>query len=401
MSVVSITNFLSDVNSPKFSSSWVFKAPKGRNIAGSLSPKILDQIFSNLEVFKPIFDFTPQRKFLRLLRVNRAWHTAALRHLYRTVAVGQEDDDDTRLLLRTLKRRPDIAALVQEARLGLYGYDQLPTKQHAKIINLCPNLTGLQVWGWNGGVLPILVDAIRSKKTLKKLNINRHTIRDTEGDAFCSPRELMEMMKGWPELERLHLHRRALDGLKDKDDDDPETDAPKVFPPETEVTNPKLRYIRFDDSITGFFDVNYFRDLGVIAPAVEHFTAGFFTYDSNQPRMASLKSCLSQWASTLQEVHITHHDNSRDSKPQARASIDDIFGSFSALRVLDIGPHFVLLSTVVEGSAPLEELYYEGDSTATKHLADQLQSPECLPRLRILQLKGHDIPATHRIRQGG
>lgn len=307
--------------------------------------------------------------------------------------MGQSGDEGARLLLRTLKRRSDIAALVKEVRLGTYGYSRETTKHHAKIITICPNSTGIDIWGWNGFVMDTLIEAIRSKKTLTHLAINKRGVTDSESDTLCSPREFMDMMNGWPELEWVKLHS----GLFNDDDYD------TVPAPQSAITNPRLRYIRLYESNTTDLDDDYLRDWSIIAPAVEQFAACFHIGDCAIPRVTALNGCLSQWSQTLRELTLTASGRlygSPDDKIPKRASIDDIFCELTALRVLETSEHFVLLSNVFRTSAPLEELYYGGEEAECEILADHLRSPLALPNLRVLQMKRYRPPTTENLIEG-
>lgn len=249
------------------------------------NPELLDRILLLLEHRKSSYDFTPQRRFLPIVRVNRRWHDVAQRRLYQNIRIGSSYS--ARRLRILLKKDQQLAEYVRTLWLGTEDYSKNETKDHAAIIEACPNLVHLCISGWGYGGASRLVEAVTAK-SLCSLDISSLGLCDREGNSrFCNFERLLELIQGWPSLRKLHLHNKAIGHAWYDPDEDEEPDF------NLSLACPNLQNLFFGE---GVFPMNRatMMALASIVPNVTHYK----TY-SLPPR-----EIMGAWANTLRHLEI-------------------------------------------------------------------------------------------------
>ncbi|KAK7053269.1 hypothetical protein VNI00_003895 [Paramarasmius palmivorus] len=407
----------------------------------TIPPEILSMILRKVKKKKKeIFHCTGHDFLLPSTVVSKHWGASAITELY--YEVGVNEYHKAHRLRKTLEARPDLAECVRIVRLGLGGYSGAETKAHAAIIRACPNLETIYLSGWNGGALPKLLDAIREKKTLKKIQVHRHTMKDTECDVFCSSMEFLRMMVGWPLLEEVYCHNRAL-GWEEHDEDETISDVEERYAhyevearqededyiaeasneeekakriesvkrkkealaewdkgildrtrrvkkakaefdiPSAHVNkNPRLRFLRWN-SMSSFVDDYMLGKLALMAPNLQHFCVTW-GYRSKE-QIQALINALRVWKGTLRELHLDDADG--DKKMKLEVTLDKVLPELRSLQILWISDVFVKGRTVGELVAPLEYLKYEGRQSELDALAKALgkTGSPALPTLTVLR----------------
>ncbi|KIY53542.1 hypothetical protein FISHEDRAFT_68758 [Fistulina hepatica ATCC 64428] len=188
---------------------------QGRSISGRQAPfaticaEVLDRILTNFEYPKLEFDYTAYDVYLPFTLVNRHWYAIANRRLY--LHVASANPYRAKILLNTLRARPDLAGMVRSIKFGTPRFDREETENHAAIIWLCRNLVALKLFGLNGFARAPLLEAVRNAHTLRSIYISRaSTYGDVQGDTFCSGLELLRMMHMWPGIEEVVIYPFAL-----------------------------------------------------------------------------------------------------------------------------------------------------------------------------------------------
>lgn len=138
------------------------------------------------------------------------------------------------------------------------------TKTLAKAIQLCPNLEGVEVSGWNGYELDELkdVNAMKSRKGMKKIELSRRGTTDIECDYFCYLEEFINMLQGWPSLERVVIQNDTIGWAEFDDTDDEEESGSSAS----------------DDPPAGEDGESRFLSFNTRSLNVRHFTIAHFIY---------------------------------------------------------------------------------------------------------------------------
>ncbi|KAK7053268.1 hypothetical protein VNI00_003894 [Paramarasmius palmivorus] len=245
---------------------------------------------------------------------------------------------------------------------GLVVTLEAETKAHATVIRTCPNINTISVYGWNDGALPELLDAIKEKRTLKKIVVSKYNMYDDESDIFCTSMEFLRMMVCWPLLEVVYCHSETL-GWEEHDDelisnmramdvaheaemrqyeseeiagisDEEKASRIEWFEKERKVQadakrkalertadfdvpsahvnkNPNLRFFRWNE-MPWNMDMYALEKLSAMAPNLQHFcTACAFNTSED---LRALIGALRSWKDTLQELHLGRHLGIRGSR---------------------------------------------------------------------------------------
>ncbi|KAJ6535069.1 hypothetical protein B0H19DRAFT_437427 [Mycena capillaripes] len=164
------------------------------NSMGALDPAILERILTLLAPKK----LAPHKRIVPLLRVNKHWNSVGRRRLY--AAISLKGRWVSRPLQKTFNSNKDLAALVTELVMDteLSSQDPQETADHMRIVAACPNLQHLTVLGYASTQVEKYRAAIASRTALVTLNLS-------EGSGMFTFAQLLEMLQGWPKLEKLIL----------------------------------------------------------------------------------------------------------------------------------------------------------------------------------------------------
>jgi hypothetical protein len=118
--------------------------------------------------------------------------------------MGSDPQNIAGMLRRTLSEDPQIAALVIELRMAQEYVVNLDTQDHIALLDLCVNLKHVDIVGYT------LYSLEGCRRALAQCNLISIHIRMENPSAlkhpeFCSTGHLLEMMQGWPDLEKLHI----------------------------------------------------------------------------------------------------------------------------------------------------------------------------------------------------
>lgn len=190
----------------------------------TLPAELLHKIIVMTNRRRAPFDHKSNRTLPRLARVSKALRAATVYVLYSDVYISSEEDDrilwKTRAFRRTVTTNAYLASLVRSIHFSSLYYSRGETRTLAQAIETCPNLEGVEIWGWNGYELDELKDAIQSKKGMKNVILSRRGISDIECDHFCTLEGFMNMLQGWPMLERVLIHNDTIEWAEFEDTDD-------------------------------------------------------------------------------------------------------------------------------------------------------------------------------------
>lgn len=183
------------------------------NIASNPPSEILAQIFGYTLKVLGKYDYDPHSSLVSFLTVNKWWSGVAYGRLYRSISVGSCDATNrARMLRRTLSDDAEIAALVVELRLAQgsrLGDDGF--RDYIAILDLCINLKHVDIFSREFHTLEGCRRAL-AQKNLISINIRTQNWVSLKVPAFCSTGCLLEMMQGWPDLEKLHISHVAPSG---------------------------------------------------------------------------------------------------------------------------------------------------------------------------------------------
>ena len=147
--------------------------------------------------------------------VNRHWNEPATRILYWQLVVNERDEDTPAalskdaLLRRTLEQSPRLQTHVRSLHLNTITTDNREKFKwlNLRILRYCTLLQHLWISGWIPSLLNQFHTTITTFTELRYLSIQPYT---NYRNQFCSFQGLEAMMRGWPNLERLHIHGRII-----------------------------------------------------------------------------------------------------------------------------------------------------------------------------------------------
>jgi len=183
------------------------------NIASNPPSEILAQIFGYTLKVLDKYDYSPHSSLVPFLTVNKWWSGVAYGRLYRSISMGSRNPaNKARMLRRTLLDDPEIAALVielrlaQGSRLGDDGF-----RDYITLLDLCINLKHVDIFSRKFHTLEGCRRAL-AQRNLISIHIRTEHWVSLKDPAFCSTGCLLEMMQGWPDLEKLHISHVASSG---------------------------------------------------------------------------------------------------------------------------------------------------------------------------------------------
>ncbi|EIM85270.1 uncharacterized protein STEHIDRAFT_111880 [Stereum hirsutum FP-91666 SS1] len=343
--------------------------------------ELLLKIISMTNHFRSPFDFSPNRTLPRLARVFNKIHAVAVKILYSDVYISGGGETPTlwkiRAFSRTVSENIHLASLIRFIHFTSARYMKGETKTLAKAIQLCPNLEGVEVSGWNGYELDELkdVNAMKSRKGMKKIELSRRGTTDIECDYFCYLEEFINMLQGWPSLERVVIQNDTIGWAEFDDTDDEEesgssasddppagedelgeetraerkamrqvllaTVAPvlhqeyfasvKALPRLSVTPNSCLALTHFDFRC-GTLQSHQIVALSRIAPSVAyiHIRGGSCGFDNSE----SLATALRNWSSSLQTLKMDFYYSEKHDKHKTKDWVLDIGDALSKMEVL-------------------------------------------------------------------
>ncbi|KAJ7498453.1 hypothetical protein B0H11DRAFT_2226093 [Mycena galericulata] len=332
---------------PKPPTSTPILAPATSTLA-FLDPAIAERILNILAPKK----LAPHKRLVPLLRVNKHWHALILPRLY--TAITLKNPWVARPLRRTLERNAPLAALVEELVLDteLSSQDPAETRDHQRVVAACPNVRHLTVLGYasssegDGDVVGKYRKAIAGRTKLETLHVS-------EGAGMWTFAQLLEMLRGWPQLEKLILKDTLLPA-------DSSSSSLSSSPPSTPPTPPppqgppcaRLKMVKITDTLdpSTQFSLAAF---AAIAPSIS--VLWIEPRPENAPVVpADLLDGVRAWAPTLEALYLL--------ADAERASISRF--SFSLPSIL-----LSLRESTTNANAPAAHLPILPTLTALTHLS--------------------------------
>lgn len=289
-----------------------------------LPPKAIDKIFAQVERPLGKFEYYPQFNLAPLISVSKAWKTIAERRLYRSISIGSDfeaggyfydegvggggglenggeyqdpffrsGEEIASFLHRTLEENPRLASLVNELRLATMSHIRSETKNHIAILKLCKNAQDVEILGYNGYELVDLQDVLRAR-SIRSLTVSRYGLRSMEGSGFCSLRQLLAMMAGWPRLTKMYLYPHTLTM---------DCEEEKLVLPEPRCC-PGLQTVILREEWLGRKELQV---LLTMTSCVRELDVKLVRGD-NEETNGVLVDCLETWAPTLQHVILASYD---------------------------------------------------------------------------------------------
>ncbi|KAJ7458788.1 hypothetical protein B0H11DRAFT_184167 [Mycena galericulata] len=210
-----------------------------------LDPAIAERILTILAPKK----LAPHKRLVPLLRVNKHWHALILPRLY--TAITLKNPWVARPLRRTLERNTALAALVEELVLDteLSSQDPAETRDHQRVVAACPNVRHLTVLGYaspsegDGDVVGKYRKAIAGRTKLETLHVS-------EGAGMWTFAQLLEMLRGWPQLEKLILKDTLLPAdASSFPSNSPPSTPPTPTPPAQGPPCARLKMVKITDTL--------------------------------------------------------------------------------------------------------------------------------------------------------
>ncbi|KAJ7040570.1 hypothetical protein C8F04DRAFT_1391709 [Mycena alexandri] len=318
---------------------------------GTLDAAILERIFNVLAPKK----LAPHKRLVPLLRVNRHWRALVQQRLY--TAISLKGQWVSRPLRKTLDKNPALAALVTELVMDteLSSQDPKETVDHMRIVAACPNIQHLTILGYASAEVEKYQAAIASRASLVTLNLS-------EGSGMFTFAQLLEMLPGWPKLEKLILKDTLLPS---------DSGAPVSATPGTHC--PLLKMVKIIDTLdeTKHFSFSAF---AALAPSVS-----VFWVQPQRTMPADVIDALRIWASTLEALCLLS---------DSELHIETILPQLAALKHLDTWSQMLSPLSVKYVPPSVEVLTYRIFPAQLLDLSETLALPGVLPGLRALEVKG-------------
>ena len=108
-------------------------------------------------------------------------------------------------LAQTLSTCPQLARLVRRLILHTFDNEYSTTQDHIKILQHCPNLEDLKIYGYNGYLLDSYRLTVESLHNLRTLNISSYPLanREYSTDHFFQGGELLAVLLRTPRIEQV------------------------------------------------------------------------------------------------------------------------------------------------------------------------------------------------------
>ncbi|KZV97454.1 hypothetical protein EXIGLDRAFT_367062 [Exidia glandulosa HHB12029] len=325
--------------------------------AASTPAEVLLHIISYLPGPQPP-QYRPHAELLQLFTVCKSWYGIAEGAFYSRIMLGAvrrppetAPCPSATAFRDALRKTPRFALLVKELRLGAArGH----TKAWADIINACRNLRRIHLSDWTPGVLTDVRNALKTRTGLIEVNLWFRGLLDTPSCAFASEKQMLPLMRAWPDLRVFVVQARAISSIENVHErivmlptyhwqPRPAADEPapadvwntpgfvvphdlftnrgahtalKMWGPETWAPSiepgdvwPHLRTIS-----AGFLTIPWLVALPTIAPNVQEFSPGYLLVPGKL-----LNAVLCAWSSTLRYLHLTVVDYFGMQPPNADA----------------------------------------------------------------------------------
>ncbi|KAJ6450719.1 hypothetical protein C8R47DRAFT_1170815 [Mycena vitilis] len=329
--------------------------PRPPSAMSALDAAILERIITILAPKK----LAPHKRLAPLLRVNKHWHALARRRLY--AAISLKGRWVSRPLRTTLEANPALAALVEELVMDteLSAQDPRETADHMRIVAACANLRHLTVLGYASADVGRYREAIAGRASLVTLNVS-------EGKGMFTFAQLLEMLAGWPTLEKLILKDALL----------PAEGGGAVQVQVQGAPCAQLKMVKIIDTLDAATHFS-FAAFAAVAPAVS-----VLWVQPQHAMPADLLDGLRTWAPTLEALCLLSDSESH---------LESILPFLPALKHLDT--HSQMLSPLALSSlafklTKLEALTYRIFPAQLLDLAETLALPGVLPGLRALEVRG-------------
>jgi len=316
---------------------------------GALDPAILERILTVLAPKK----LAPHKKIVPLLRVNKHWNAVGRRRLY--AAISLKGQWVARPLRKTLDKSPALAALVTELVMDteLSSQDPKETADHMRIVAACPNLQHLTVLGYASADVEKYRQAIASRAALVTLNLS-------EGAGMFTFAQLLEMLAGWPKLEKLILKDTLLP-----------SEAPLPAPSGTQCS--LLKMVKIIDTLDAAQRFS-FSAFAALAPSVS-----VLWVQPQREMPGDLVDGLRAWASTLEALCLLS---------DSEIHLETILPQFTSLKHLDTWSQMLSPLSVKHAPPSIEALTYRIFPAQLLDLSETLALPTVLPSLKALEVKG-------------
>ncbi|TFY77992.1 hypothetical protein EWM64_g6020 [Hericium alpestre] len=262
------------------------------------------------------------------------------------------------------------------------------TRGLAQAIKLCENLCKVRLSGWNGYELQTLIDALKLKKRLQVLDINRNSLSDKDCDSFCYLPEFIEMLQEWPELRSVTVWMDTVD----RDDDGFLSDADEEKAAKANQVIPgachKLR--RFDWQ-SGCLEERHLAAVAQIAPSLSEFQ--LTESEGDMMTRQDLLVPLQLWAPRLTHFGLNFYEDayswtvpSNDTRLSVDYYLDDMISAMPLLCVLDISSMYLKPATLSHRFTALTILDYRITAKELDEFISILSDPTALPSLSELSL---------------
>ncbi|KAF8190646.1 hypothetical protein K438DRAFT_1935592 [Mycena galopus ATCC 62051] len=318
---------------------------------GALDPAILERILTVLAPKK----LAPHKRIVPLLRVNKHWNATARRRLY--AAISLKGQWVSRPLRKTLDKNPELAALVKELVMDteLSSQDPKETADHMRIVAVCPNLQHLTVLGYASTDVEKYRQAIASRAALVTLNVS-------EGGGMFTFAQLLAMLAGWPNLEKLILKDALLPYA---------SDSPLPAPSGTKYS--ALKMVKIIDTLDAGQQFS-FSAFAALAPSVS-----VLWVQPQREIPGDLFEGLRVWAPTLEALCLLS---------DSEMHLETILPSLTALKHLDTHSQMLSPLSVKHARPSVEALTYRIFPAQLLDLSETLLVPSVLPGLKALEVKG-------------
>jgi len=316
---------------------------------GALDPAILERILTVLAPKK----LAPHKRIVPLLRVNKHWNAVGRRRLY--AAISLKGQWVARPLRKTLDKSPALAALVTELVMDteLSSQDPKETADHMRIVVACPNLQHLTVLGYASTDVEKYREAIASKAALVTLNLS-------EGAGMFTFAQLLEMLSGWPKLEKLILKDTLLP-----------SDALLSAPSGTQCSS--LKMVKIIDTL----DAAQRFSFSAFAARAPYVSVLWVQPQREMP--GDLVDGLRAWVSTLEALCLLS---------DSEMHLETILPQFTSLKHLDTWSQMLSPLSVKHAPSSVEALTYRIFPAQLLDLSETLAIPTVLPSLKALEVKG-------------
>jgi len=174
------------------------------DIASRLPSEILAKIFDLTLNVMDRSHYNPHHSLVPFATVNKWWSDIAHYLLYRSISVNSStySTNVPGMLRQTLSADPQIAARVIELRVAVDEDRRI--QDFFALFDLCVNLKHVDIFGYQLHSLQSC-RRVLAQRNLISIHIRMDTCSSLKDPAFCSTGCLLEMMQGWPDLEKLHI----------------------------------------------------------------------------------------------------------------------------------------------------------------------------------------------------